>query len=248
MSAAKTAAERGHKVTLFEKSARLGGQLFAAEKAPHREGWGELRKVLVQDMKRLGVKVLLKTAFKPADAAELKPDAVILAVGSTASVPKIPGIGRTNVTTSREILEGRAKAKGDVVIVGGGCAGAQTAEHLASQGRKVTIIEAAGDIAVDAPVDDRNLLLGRLAKRGVRTMTNTSVMSIGEDSVQIEHAAGTGAVRANTVVLCLGSFPNDGLAAETRSVVKSVTVVGDAKEARRVTEAVLEGSLAALAL
>lgn len=248
LAAAKTAAERGHKVILYEKKAKLGGQLFAAEAAPHRQGWMELRHALVRDVKRLGVDIRLKKEFSPEMAAKDKPDAIILAIGSTASKPKIPGIGRTNVVTSRDLLEGRAKAKGDVVVVGGGCAGAQTAEFLAGKGHDVKIVEATGSLAADAPVDDRFLLLGRLGRLKVDIHLETALMSIGSKSVTIESPAGPKTLAADTVVLCLGSYPNDGMTAELKALVKDVSVVGDAVSARRVTDAVAEGALAALAL
>lgn len=248
LAAAKTAAERGHNVILYEKKARLGGQLSAAEAAPHRQGWKELRQTLVRDVKRLGVEVRLRKEFSPEMAAADKADAVILAIGSTASKPKIPGIGRTNVVTSRDLLEGRAKAKGDVVVVGGGCAGAQTAEYLAENGHDVKIVEATGSLAADAPVDDRFLLLGRLGRLKVKIHLETALMSIGSKNVTVESPAGPKTLGADTVVLCLGSYPNDGMTAELKAAIKDVSVVGDAVSARRVTDAVAEGALAALAL
>ncbi len=248
LSAAKTVALRGHRVTLYEKEEKLGGQLFAAEAAPHRQGWQELREALVRDVKKLGVDLRLGSEFTPADLGAEKPDAVILATGSIATKPKIPGIGRTNVVTSRDLLEGRMEAKGGVVVVGGGCAGAQTAEYLAEKGHDVHIIEAAGAIAADAPVDDRFLLLGRLDRLKVKIHTETALMSIGPNSVTVESPSGSKMMPADTVVLCLGSYPSDGITAELKTLVKEVLVVGDAVSARRVTEAVAEGALAALAL
>lgn len=126
--------------------------------------------------------------------------------------------------------------------------GAQTAEYLAEAGLRVTVIEASGSVALEAPIDDRMLLLGRLAKLKVKLLTETKIMSIGPGSVTIENHSGVKALPADTVVLCLGSFPNDGLAAECRALVRDVAIVGDAKEVRRVTEAVAEGALAAVRL
>lgn len=249
LAAAKTAADRGHEVILFEKEGKLGGQLWAASETPHREGWEELREDLVAAVGRLGVDVRLGVEFAPDMLKREKVDAVILAMGSTPMRPKIPGVGRTNVVVARDILEGRADAEGKrVVVAGGGCMGAQTAEYLAERGFQVTVVEATGAVAVDAPVDDRMLLLGRLAKLKVGLRTETKIMSIGASSVTVEGHAGTKTLPADTVVLCLGSFPNDGLAAECKAYVRDVAVVGDAKEARRVTDAIAEGALAAARL
>lgn len=244
MSAAVTAAERGHEVTLYEKEPQLGGQLKIAGILPFREDWLALRDRLIARIARLGVTTHLGTEFTTDMAVGRKYDIAVIAMGSEAIRPNLPGIGRNNVVISRDLLEGRADAKGRVVVVGGGCAGAQTAEALAGRGHPVTVIEATGDIAVDAPIDDRMLLLGRLEKLKVRILRNTKLMSIGPKAVTIEHPGGTVPMPADTVVICLGSFPNDGVLKELERHVHHVKVVGDALKPRRVTEAVAEGALA----
>lgn len=248
LSAARTAASRGHRVLLYEKSNRLGGQLFAAGAAPHREGWKELREVLTRDIKRLGVEVRLQRGYTPAMAKEDPPNAIIVAVGSSPQRINIPGVGNTNVVIARDLLEGKRKVYGKVVIVGGGCAGAQTAEFLAVKGHEVTIVEQAEAIATDAPMDERALLLLRLEKLGVKIEAKTKVMNIEPKSVQVENASGTASLPAGTVVLCLGSSPNDGLTEELKKVIENTVVVGDAVSPRRMTDAILEGALAALAI
>lgn len=246
LSAAKTAAARGHEVLLYEKDGALGGQLELAGILPFREDWLAFRDRLIADVKRLGVTVHLNTEFTPGMAAGRRFDIAVIAMGSEAKRPSIPGVGRTNVVVSRDLLEGRAEARGRVAIIGGGCAGAQTAEALARKGHAVTVIEATGDIAADAPADDRMLLLGRLEKLGVRLLRDTKLMSIGANAVAIERPGGTVAMPADTVVLCLGSYPNDGIVEELKRHVHHVVTVGDAKEPRRVTEAVADGALAVL--
>ncbi len=82
----------------------------------------------------------------------------------------------------------------------------------------------------------------------VKIHTETALMSIGPNSVTVESPSGSKMMPADTVVLCLGSYPSDGITAELKTLVKEVLVVGDAVSARRVTEAVAEGALAALAL
>lgn len=248
MEAAKFAVGYGHDVTLYEAEDHLGGQLIAAAAAPYRPGWEELRSYLVREMERLEVDVRLNMKLTPDMARSESADAVIVAVGSRAVRPNIPGVGGENVLIARDVLEGHAAAEGRVVVAGGGCAGAQTAEFLAARGHDVTIVEMLGDIAVDAPTADRELLIGRLQDRGVKIMTDTKILSIDEGAVNIQTPRGLEKLDAETVVLCLGSAPNDGLVDEMVKVVNEVTVVGDAVEARKVTEAIAEGALAARTL
>lgn len=247
MEAAKVAAERGHEVILCEREDHLGGQLIAAAAAPYRPGWEELRAYLVREMDRLGVDVRLNTEVVPDLVRELHPDVAIVAIGSHAIRPSVPGFERKNVLTARDILEGKATASGRVVVAGGGCAGAQTAEFLAARGHDVTIVEMLGVIAIDAPKAERELLLGRLQKMGVRILMDTKILSVEEGAVGVQTPSGLDSIPADTVVLCLGSSPNDSLAEELRQIVDRVVVVGDAVEARKVTEAMIEGALAGLA-
>lgn len=248
LEAARVAALLGHAVTLYEQNTRLGGQLFAAAASPHRPGWEELRKHLEAEMKRLKVNVRLKTQFTAQTLEGIKADAIILATGSYAKLPSIPGIEDVNVLVSRDLLEGKVKAKGRVVVAGGGCAGAQTAEYLAVRGHKVTLVSLTEQIAADAPSDDRSLLLGRLKKLGVKVLSETTVMAIEQKHVVVENYQGVSRIPVDTVVICLGSFSNDFLEEEVRAKVSKVVKIGDAVEPRKVTEAMMEGAMAALTL
>lgn len=248
LSAAKTAAERGHEVVLYERHAKLGGQVVAAAVLPYRADWGNFLKALIGQVRRLRVDIRLREEFESADVRKGEYDAAIVAVGSVALRPDIPGIDRANVISARSLLEGWSKATGRIVVAGGGCMGAQVAESLALKGHAVTIVEAGPAIATEAPVDDRALLLGRLKKLRVKMVTNCKVVTIGASSVTIDGSDGTKKIPADTVVLCLGTVPTDGIAEELKALVRSVSVVGDARAQGRVTEAVAEGALAALAL
>ena len=248
LQAAIVAASRGHSVILYEKTKKLGGQLDAAAAAPHREDWRGFKKYLIQEAQKLNIDIHLGVEATSALIKKDRPHTVIVAVGSDVARPNIPGVANTNVVVARDLLTGRSKAKGTVVIAGGGCMGAQTAEFLVEKGHKVTIVEATGSIATDAPSDDRALLLERLSRKKVALLTESKVMSIDQRSVSVEGHHGVHVVPADTVVLCLGSYPADGLTKELKSITKNVVIVGDAREVRRVTEAVAEGALAALAV
>lgn len=248
LSAAKTLAQRGHQVTLVEKTGELGGQLHAASLAPHRQEWEMLRKELIRDVKKLKVKIETDHAFTYEDMKGGKYDAAIVAVGSTAMRPHIPGADNANVVVARDLFEGKAEIKGNnIVVVGGGCMGAQTAEWLAVKGHQVTIVEMSDAIATEAPLDDRFLLLGRLEKLGVKVMTKTKVLDIKDTGIRIKKPDNqVQMLPADTIVMCIGAVPNDTLAAKLRYLMKNVKTVGDAIKPRRVTDAIIEGALAAL--
>ncbi|HSN18975.1 MAG TPA: FAD-dependent oxidoreductase [Gammaproteobacteria bacterium] len=248
MSAANIAARAGFKVILCEAEDALGGQLPAAAAAPHRPGWAELLHDQRHQLKLRGVEVRLKTKVDKKLVQREQPFAVIVATGATPIRPNLPGVGQFNVVTAYDLLEGHTKAQGSVLVVGGGCAGAQTAEYLAERGHAVTIVEAEGDIAADAPLDDRTLLLGRLKGLGVQIMTHTRLLSIGLDAINLQSGEEIFGFTADSVVLCLGSRPQKALEKELSGLVSNLITVGDAVSARKVTDAVLDGALAALSL
>jgi len=250
LTAAIVAAERGHKVTVFEKERRLGGQLAAAAAAPYRHDWINFRDWLVRRVKDLPIEVHLRREFTVADLRRSLPDVVVVSVGSDPAHPRLPGAELKHVVTARAVLEGKAKLKprSRVVVAGGGCMGAQTAEYLADRGHRVTLMEATGAVAVEAPVDDRNLLLERLAKKKVKIMTQTLIGAITPKAVQVTSVSGPVKIPADAVVICLGAVPSDGMIAELEGVVPRTIIVGDAVEPRRVTEAVAEAAQAMLTI
>lgn len=247
MEAAKVARERGDDVVLFEESGRLGGQLFAASATPFRDGWEELRRYLVEEISRLKIEVRLGVALTREIVERERPYAVVVATGSYQTIAQVPVDAHAYTMTARDLLEGRAKAKGRVVVAGGGCSGAQTAELLAQQGHHVAIVEQLAEIALDTPADDRALLLERLNGLGVNFLTNTQIVSVDSTGVNTTGVNGAGHVTADTIVFCLGAHPNSSLAGELFDF-PNIRVVGDAVSARKVTEAMAEGAAAALEL
>jgi hypothetical protein len=212
----------------------------------NRPGWEELRRYLTGEMERLNVDVRLNTEFTADMARSEGADIVVVAIGSSTFRPSIPGMDRPNVLAARDVLEGSVQAKGKVVVAGGGCAGAQTAEFLADKGHDVTIIEMMSAIAIDAPGAERELLLGRLQRRGVKIMIDTKILSVEENGIGVQKPDGIETLPMDTVVVCMGSVSNDGLVDQLRPIVSDVIVVGDAIEPRKVTEALAEGALASL--
>lgn len=244
--AGMAAACAGYQVILCETRAELGGQLRAASAAPHRPGWHQLLEDMHAELRRLGAELRFNTHVDRKCVERERPYALVVATGAVPVRPQIPGIDKLNVISARDLLEGGTRAEGRVLVVGGGCSGAQTAEYLAQAGHAVTLVEAEGDIAADAPLDERTLLVGRLHALGVSIMAHTRLLSIGEypllQSADGEHFQ----LPVDTVVLCLGARSVNSLEQEALGLVPRVFTVGDAVRPRKVTEAIAEGALAGL--
>jgi 2,4-dienoyl-CoA reductase (NADPH2) len=122
------AAERGHAVTLFEKAAELGGQFNLAKIIPGKQEFAESIAYYAERLRRAGVAVRLKHA--PAQAELAGFDETVVATGIDARRPEIPGIDHPSVVGYAALLEGRAQAGRNVVIVGAGGIGFDVALYL----------------------------------------------------------------------------------------------------------------------
>jgi 2,4-dienoyl-CoA reductase-like NADH-dependent reductase (Old Yellow Enzyme family) len=143
LEAARILAMRNFKVTLFEKSEELGGQLNYAEKPPMKEKITWLKQGMIAQVKNAGVSIKLGTEATVDAVKKLKPVGVFICCGSVPIRPaSIQGISGAKVTTVPEVLTGAVDLDGKkVVIVGSGLAGLETAAFLGSRGCKVSVIE-----------------------------------------------------------------------------------------------------------
>lgn len=174
LAAMQGAAERGHKVVLFEAAEEIGGQWLAAMACPGKTEYASLIVNYRRIMERYGVELRLNTPLTRAIVQQEKPDRVIVATGSEPLFLPIPGMeNRTFVKTALEVLRGQTSLAKRVVVAGGGMTGAETAVFLAVQGCQVTLIEMAPDIATDAVAQPRACLLEQLRRYHVQVHTNT---------------------------------------------------------------------------
>jgi len=249
MQAAVTAAGRGHRVVLFERSARLGGQLLYAARPPHKDEWLGFLKYLTSQMVALGVRVRTGCDVGAEDVVKEQPDAVIVAAGAEPLVPGVPGVKGGSVVGSLEILDGSRKAGNRVVVVGGGNVGLETAEFLAAAGRKVTVLEALPRVGEDVGEHNRWLLIDRLIEAGVKLETLSPVIEITDKGAWIGvNSQRTAFFEADTVVMATGMKPRNYLAAQLEGKVPLLKVVGDCVKPRKVKDAVEEGFLAGMAV
>lgn len=245
MEAARTAALASHKVTLYEKSDRLGGQFAIAAIPPSKGDISAFVSWIGKQIKKLGVDIKLNTEYTSAINDKENPDLVIIATGSIPLKPPITGIDRENVVTAHDVLLGKVSTKDKVVVAGGGQVGCETALYLASLGKQVTIVEMLPTIAGDEEFTRRIFLMKAIKENNIEYFTDAKVKGINIDCVQCETVQQKNIeIEAATVVLALGMESNNALAKELEGKVP-VKVVGDAAEARDALEAIREGFLAA---
>ena len=137
LSCAAVAAERGHAVTLFEKSGELGGQFNLARKIPGKQEFAESVAYYAERIRRAGATVLLNHAPTEAELAQF--DEVILATGIDPRKPDIPGIEHQSVVGYVDLLAGRAQAGKNVAIIGAGGIGFDVALYLLERNERATL-------------------------------------------------------------------------------------------------------------
>jgi 2,4-dienoyl-CoA reductase (NADPH2) len=266
LSCAAHAAERGHAVTLYEKSAALGGQFNLAKVIPGKQEFAESIAYFSERIKRAGVHVLLKQT--PSESELRKFDEVVIATGVDPRTPPIPGIDSPNVASYAEVLTGRVQPGRNVAIIGMGGIGFDVALYLLERGSRATLDAAAfaehwgispegkiGSPAVAEPHHRITMLkrshtpfghtLGRttgwvhrteLARHGVRMLKGVEYRRIDAAGVHISADGKEMIVPADTVVICAGQDPN--------RAVQGNHVIGGAREATELDakRAMLEGA------
>ena len=155
LRAAVEAAKRGHSVTLYEKSERLGGQLLHADYFDFKWPIKNYKEWLIRELKRLDVKVVMGRKPAPEELEAEGYDAVLAATGARAVLPKsIDGLldpeGKALYPTSWEIWGKEAELGKHVIIVGGSETGIETAIYLLRAGHKVTVLTRQKEVAHDA--------------------------------------------------------------------------------------------------
>jgi len=174
------------------------------------------------------------------------PDKVIIATGAKAIIPDIPGIHGPNVVLAEDVLRGRSDTGMDVLVVGGGMIGSETAAYLGVQCKaKVGLIEMRSDIGLDMGVGIRNDLKDCLNRCFVEIIPNTSLISVTHEGALISTGGTERIYICDTVVLAIGTTAYDPLEAELKGLCE-VVVVGDALKARKAVDATREGFLAGL--
>jgi 2-enoate reductase len=240
MEAARVAALRGHRVTLYEKRDRLGGHLIEGSVPEFKRDVGLLNDYYATQLRKLGVKVELKKAVTPELVDKMKPEAVIVAAGSSPLVPDIPGITQEKVVTAIDVLLGRKKVGERVVVAGGGLVGCETAVYLAQKGRKVTVIEALEEIIPDVFEANKQYLFKMLAENDVSVLTDTDLVRISEHGAVVEnkYRRFEAELKADTVVLALGLTPETGLLKALQGKVKELYSIGDCERPAKIIDAI----------
>ena len=263
MEAARVAALRGHKVTICEKTAKLGGLLPLASmlKDIETDELLALIKYLDHQMTKAGVTVKLNTEVDAALIAQLKPDVVIVAAGGIDSIMDIPGINGKNIVTGAK-LHGQLKFYSrffspktlarltkvwmpigkNVVVIGGTIHGCELAEFLIKRGRKVTIIHSGTEIGEGMTGDDQFQFLRWIAEKDAAIITGATVDKITKNGLSIKIGGKEQTIVADTIALALPLQSNPSLLKQLEGKLTEIYAIGDCNEPHLIADAIAGGS------
>ncbi len=225
--AALIAARRGHDVTLFEASNRLGGLLNTMDGMELKWTVARFRDYLVRQIEKSAVTVRLNTKAEPGDLTGF--DEVIVAIGSVPAVPPIPGTGGRNVSFAADAAKDEPSLGHRVAVIGGGEIGVEMGLHLAACGHAVTVLEMQGVLSSESvPVHFRSLLQARWENEpNFSYVLNARVTAIEDGRVVYERGGETAALSCDSVVLAAGMKPRSDEAMAFFTGEKRVHMIGD---------------------
>ncbi|MCD8111027.1 MAG: NAD(P)/FAD-dependent oxidoreductase [Clostridiales bacterium] len=246
IQAAMTACDRGHKVTIAEKSDKLGGLLFFTDVDIDKPDLRNFKDMMIREIEMRDIEVCLNTEVTPAFIQTFSADAVILATGSVPAHPPIPGIEYAH--QAMEIYDGTYTPGKQVVMIGGGLVGCETGLFLQKTGHEVTVVEMLDRIANESFGMYREALVWEMEKNHMTSLPKTKCLKIEADGVTIENADGVQKLPADSVIYALGMkkvCPQELIDAAGDA---KVFIVGDAKGPGKVDQATRSSYLAAIVI
>jgi 2,4-dienoyl-CoA reductase-like NADH-dependent reductase (Old Yellow Enzyme family)/thioredoxin reductase len=260
MQAALTAAKRGHKVILCEKTDRLGGALLCEEKIPFKANLSKYLERQAQKVKNCkDIELHLNTEVTPEVARSFNPDVIIAALGARPMIPPIKGMDGKNVVGAEQVYYNPEIVGKSAVIMGGGLVGLELGIFLAQNGRKVTVVEMfpttiasapqAGAVSEALSGHTDVMPLGHPFFQGMaireemkklpdmEIQVSTKALEVTDKGLVVEDKNGTRLVAADTVIYAIGQSPmrKEGIA--LHDCAPEFYQIGDCLTSKNVYEA-----------
>lgn len=244
IKAATVASKRGHKVTLFDKNAYLGGALHHIAMEFYKVDIKYYLEHLISQLKKTNVDIRLNTVVTPNLVREMSPDVIIVAIGAEPMTPPLKGINGKNVWNFYQAIENEKELGKNIVIIGGGSIGTEIGLELAElHGKNVSLVEMTNEIAAQGN------LLYKIALRQKMDSTPNLVklmehrcVEIKDNGVELLDKDGNQKfVEADQIIIATGVRNNLKLVEQFYGIVPDTFTIGDCNSPRKIMEAVYEG-------
>lgn len=246
LEAAVIAAQRGHQVILCEAADRTGGLINCEEHVPFKQDLFHFVVQLRAKAEKLGVEIRTNTFVTPEYADALQPDVIVCAVGADYIIPPIPGMDNRIMRFLPDLENAGTDYGDEVVILGGGLVGCETAIHLRRMGKNVTIVERQSELAKDASLLHRQGIELELRK-GIKMLTDTSAVRVNDEGLVVAALDGSERLlKADTVFCAVGLKPREQIRESLRFVAPRFITLGNCVRPGTVFNAVSEAYYSAL--
>jgi NADPH-dependent 2,4-dienoyl-CoA reductase/sulfur reductase-like enzyme len=244
IQAALTLAERGHKVVVFEKADRVGGNLIAAAAMDLKADMKEYLKYVTKQVQESDAEIRLGEEATADTIRALAPDALVIAVGADPYFPNVPGIGLPHVHWAADADLGKVAVGQRVAIIGGGPVGLESAAAQAADGKNVLILELLPEMPVSV-THGEGQLIKIVGTHGGRILTSRKLTAIESNAVTyVDLETGKDDRYAcDTVLIAAGLVPRKALADSLRHAIPETEVylVGDVASPGMIGDAIRRG-------
>ncbi len=249
MKCAEIATMRGHNVVLFEKEKELGGQVRLASKMPRRAEWANIAEHLISRINGLQVDIRLNQEVTAEDLLKESPEVVVIATGSSPTLPNVVGLDRDNVFTVEEILRHEKwDSLGNSVLIydriNGHYKATAPADYLVDQDKRVTFITPLEYMGANMEAQNLIPLHKRLFEKGVRSMAFTDLEEVRNGKVIVKNVYSGEKSEIDgidSVIISYMNKTNDKIYFELKGKIKELYRIGDCLAPRRIQSAILEG-------
>ena len=246
MEAARVLALRGYMPVIFDKADKPGGTLNIADKPPLKDKITDMVAGMKAELDTMDVCWQLGEEATVEKVKKLDPAGVIVACGAQPVIPPVPGADAASVVTAEDVITGKAKAAGKVVIIGSGLTGLETAEMLLADGSTVSdvsIVEMLPQIGPGIFGAILNDEMSRIKPYDPKLYPGHALVSIQDGSVTVKELAADKQfdIEADTVIMAAGIKPRADVVEAFRAAFDKVLVAGDARKGGRIATAVREG-------
>ena len=244
MEAARTAAMRGHKVSLYEKNESLGGNLIPGGSHSFKKEVRELNAWYQNELKVLPVEIHTGEAVTADQLRNMDADVIIVAAGSVPVTPKVPGIDDKKVIDCMEAFAHPEKVGQKVMVIGGGLVGCEMALEYAQDGKEVTVVEALPKIlsaGIPSPIPNGQMIPDLFEHHHVAVLENHRLSAVEDGRVILESDGQKKALDADSVVIAVGFRPVPSMAQELQGCGAVVYEIGDGQKVSTILHAVWDG-------
>ena len=248
MEAAQIAADRGHRVSIYEKNGpeKVGGQFLIASYPPYKQELTRAIRYYKHMCDKNGVIFHFNTEVTPDFIKQEAPDVLIIATGATPIMPVFPGVNDPKVVQANDVLSGKVILADSALLIGGGLVGVETAEFCRDYCDRVSIVEMQPQVATELYMTVRDAMLRRFQDERIQIYTNTAAVKIESGTVFCDRDGEEVKFEGYAnIVLALGAKSYQPFE-DTQDLAREVYIIGDAKKARSAVEAIYEAARVAM--